>query len=132
MPVQTIYILHFIFLGKSKADKRIYQLSRFWAKSLTIAFFVRLKKHKDYKLNKKEQYIYVANHRSMLDIPFTSILIPGHFRFLAKRSLLKIPLMGTIIKGICITVDRQSLRDKSLSYNKMKETLNQGSSVTSP
>lgn len=124
-----VYLFYFIFYPKKSADRSVYPFTRLWGHYLAFIFFVRLKKHRSFKPDKNKQYIYVANHRSMLDIPFTAALIPGHFRFLAKNSLLKVPLLGRIIKGICITVDRKNMVDKSMSYVKMKQTLEEGSSV---
>lgn len=126
--VFPFYLFFFLFI-REKADKRIYPITRRWAGILSVFYLIRLKKVYKKKLSKKKGYIFISNHRSMLDIPISASLIPGHFRFLAKDSLLKIPFLGRIIKGICITVDRKNIRDKSRSYEKMKETLEKKSSV---
>jgi 1-acyl-sn-glycerol-3-phosphate acyltransferase len=121
-----IYSLFFLFTKHS--DKKAYPFTRSWGMYLLKIFFIRIKI--DEKIKRyNEPVIYIVNHRSMLDIPVTAVLIPEHFRFLAKSELLKIPLLGRIIKGICITVDRNNLGNKISSYKEMKETLNKNSSV---
>jgi 1-acyl-sn-glycerol-3-phosphate acyltransferase len=40
-------------------------------------------------------YIFIANHLSYMDTPVILAHIPVQFRFLAKRGLFKIPLLGT-------------------------------------
>ncbi len=126
--VFPVYAIAFLIFPV-KADKRLYPLTRLWGSSLPVLYFVRLVKHYDFKPEKGKQYIYIANHRSMFDIPVTARFIPSHFRFLAKKSLTRIPLFGLIIRGICIMVDRSSLTDKGRSFDKMKQTLMERSSV---
>lgn len=123
------YIIYsFFFLFSKHSDKKAYPFTRSWGKYLLIIFFIRLKKEVRFR-NSNKPVIYIANHRSMLDIPVTAVLIKEHFRFLAKSELLKAPLLGKIIKGICITVNRNNLNDKVSSYKKMIDTLNRDSSV---
>jgi len=126
--VYPVYMFFFLFI-RSNSDSKVYPITLLWGKFLAIAFLVKLKKEYELYPDKNKAYIFIANHRSMLDIPFTAALIPNHFRFLSKESLAKIPLLGRIIRGICITVKRESLKDKSKSYDQMKNTLENGSSV---
>jgi 1-acyl-sn-glycerol-3-phosphate acyltransferase len=43
-------------------------------------------------------YIFAANHLSYMDTPVILANIPVQFRFLAKRGLFKIPLIGTHLR----------------------------------
>jgi 1-acyl-sn-glycerol-3-phosphate acyltransferase len=54
-------------------------------------------------------FILVSNHQSLLDIPAVLLLIPREMRFLAKREIKKIPLMGfTLERSENIVIDRGS------------------------
>jgi 1-acyl-sn-glycerol-3-phosphate acyltransferase len=56
-----------------------------------------------------KSYVLVSNHQSFFDIFATLAYMPGATRFVAKRELLKIPLIGYSIKGNGhIIIDRQS------------------------
>jgi 1-acyl-sn-glycerol-3-phosphate acyltransferase len=41
-----------------------------------------------------EPYVYCANHQSLLDILVLGSVLPGDFKWAAKRSLMKIPFLG--------------------------------------
>lgn len=43
-------------------------------------------------------YVFVANHLSLMDTPAMLAHIPVEFRFMAKRSLFRIPFLGTHLK----------------------------------
>lgn len=58
------------------------------------------------KLEKKA-YILIANHKSNWDPLFISILFPREIRWMAKRELFEIPLIGRILHSVgAISVDR--------------------------
>ncbi|MDL5049262.1 lysophospholipid acyltransferase family protein [Oscillatoria amoena NRMC-F 0135] len=67
-----------------------------------------------------KSYIFVSNHTSFLDIPGIRLMIPGEFRPIAKKELLKIPVFGIIVKAATVVVDRSSheSRKKSMEYAK--------------
>lgn len=76
-----------------------------------------------------QSYIYVSNHTSFLDLPGLRLAIPGEFRPLAKKELLKIPLFGWIAKGSTIIVDRSSAESRRKSIDKLKVILAKGISI---
>jgi 1-acyl-sn-glycerol-3-phosphate acyltransferase len=45
-------------------------------------------------LDPSQTYVFVANHRSLMDIPVLLAHLPLQFRFLAKKGLFLIPIMG--------------------------------------
>jgi 1-acyl-sn-glycerol-3-phosphate acyltransferase len=64
-------------------------------------------------LDKNQQYVYCANHFSLLDI-LSFGFAPQTVLFVGKSSLAAIPLFGYMFKKIHVTVDRSSIKD---SYN---------------
>jgi len=54
-------------------------------------------------------FVLVSNHQSFFDIFAIVSLMPGDYRFVAKKELLKIPLVGYAMnKGDHIMIDRQA------------------------
>lgn len=53
--------------------------------------------------------VIVSNHQSLFDILATILMIPGEVRFVAKKELLKIPLIGFILhQSENIVIDREA------------------------
>ena len=50
------------------------------------------------KIDKHGAYVFVANHRSLMDTPVVLAHIPLQFRFLAKKGLFLIPILGTHLR----------------------------------
>ncbi len=80
------------------------------------------------KLDRKQRYIFCANHTSYLDIP-TVGLINHNFKFIGKASLKKVPLWGYMYGKLHILVDRKSIRSKHSSWVKAKEALQKDFSI---
>jgi len=60
-------------------------------------------------LTQKNQYIFIANHESLLDIPVVLSQIPFNIIFLTKKELFPIPLFGWAMHSAgMIRVDRQN------------------------
>lgn len=57
------------------------------------------------------------------------MIIPGQFRPLAKKELLKIPVFGWIAKAATIIVDRSSPESRKKSIDRLKQFLKQGISI---
>ena len=74
-------------------------------------------------------YIYVSNHTSFLDVPALPLFVPGQFRPLGKKELLKIPVLGWIVKTVCIIVDRSDAQSRKESILKLKRLISRGTSV---
>jgi 1-acyl-sn-glycerol-3-phosphate acyltransferase len=50
------------------------------------------------KIDPDATYVFVANHRSFMDIPVLLAYLPLQFRFLAKKGLFLIPFLGTHLR----------------------------------
>jgi 1-acyl-sn-glycerol-3-phosphate acyltransferase len=127
--VVPAYLIIFNVCSRRKAPRAAHRLSQLWARVLFTAFFIRLKVKNRDLVDKRRAYVMVSNHRSQLDIPAIAIACRNTFRFLAKAELVKIPLLGYIIKNLYLTVDRHSRLDRSKSIELMKSSLDEGISV---
>ena len=123
------YFLIFSFAGKKSAPHIAHSLSRKWAVFLFRAFFFRCQIEGREKISRNTTYVFVANHRSTLDIPLYALACENTFKFLSKAELTKIPLLGYVIKNLYITVNRSDKHDRHRSIDAMKKCIEENISV---
>ena len=100
-----------------------------WSWIFSKLTFIRYKFYGQENFSKGQAYIYVSNHTSFLDIPGLTMLLPGQFRPLAKKELLKIPIFGWIATTAAIIVDRSSPESRKKSIDRLKMFLKKGISI---
>jgi 1-acyl-sn-glycerol-3-phosphate acyltransferase len=79
-------------------------------------------------LNPKNQFVYCANHFSLLDIVCFGFA-PNSVVFVGKRSLAKIPLFGFMFRKLNVTVDRRSIKDRYNALQLALEKMEDGRSL---
>jgi 1-acyl-sn-glycerol-3-phosphate acyltransferase len=100
-----------------------------WSWIFSMLTFIRYEFIGRENLSREKSYIYVSNHTSFLDIPGIVMLIPGEFRPIAKKELLKIPVFGIIVKSAAVIVDRSNAQSRKRSMEKIREILSHGISA---
>ena len=81
------------------SDGRIqHQISRVWSRMLLRVSGVQMQVEGLEKIEPRGTYVFVANHRSFMDIPVLLAYLPLQFRFLAKKGLFLIPFLGTHLR----------------------------------
>ena len=100
-----------------------------WSWIFSMLTFIRYGLCGRENFRKGQSYIYVSNHTSFLDIPGICLIIPGEFRALAKKELLKIPVFGWIARSATVIVDRSSGESRKKSMDKLKKILLDGLSI---
>lgn len=100
-----------------------------WSWIFSKLTFIRYKFYGRENIEKGKSYIFVSNHTSFLDLPGIRLLIPGQFRPLAKKELLKIPVFGWIAQTATVIVDRSNPESRKRSMDKLKQILRQGISI---
>lgn len=71
------------------------RVARAWARMLLRVSGVRVQVEGLEQIDPGGSYVFIANHLSYMDTPVALAHIPVQFRFLAKRGLFQIPLLGT-------------------------------------
>jgi 1-acyl-sn-glycerol-3-phosphate acyltransferase len=128
--VLPCYFLVFTFAGKQSAPRIAHRgISRNWAAILFFLFGIRVRVRNREALDPEVTYVFVANHRSQLDIPAYAVACSNTFRFLAKEELTKIPGMGWIIRRLYISVNRKDKTARLRSMDRMVQSLRDGVSV---
>ncbi len=100
-----------------------------WATIFRTFTGVRYRVSGKNKPDRRAAYIYVSNHTSFLDVPALPLFIPGQFRPLGKKELLKIPVLGWIVGTVCVIVDRLDASSRNRSIMALKQLIQRGVSV---
>jgi 1-acyl-sn-glycerol-3-phosphate acyltransferase len=106
-----------------------YKFLKLWSWIFSMLTFIHYRSSGRENFSKTEAYIYICNHTSFLDIPGLCLTIPGDFRPLAKKELLKIPVFGWIAQTAAVIVDRSSPASRKKSFDRLKNILKRGISV---
>lgn len=104
-------------------------LCRLIALGLMVFCGVIYRFHRNPAYTRNTPFVIVANHRSNMDAPVAAISCKGRVRYLAKKELLKVPVMGQIFKVMSVYVDRSSPQDRRASVEKLKRFLSEGDSI---
>ncbi len=135
LTVFSVFMLIFLpgltlpFLFGSRLSWLGYAFLWIWSWIFSKLTFIRYEFHGRENFRKGQSYIYVSNHTSFLDLPGIRMMIPGEFRPLAKKELLKIPVFGLIARGATVIVDRSSPESRKKSMDKLKQILAEGISI---
>ena len=71
--------------------------------------------------------VLVANHASYIDPIVLMAAIPAEFHFVAKRALLRYPLIATVIRqGEHLTIEKAGLSDRLAGANEVERKLQEG------
>jgi 1-acyl-sn-glycerol-3-phosphate acyltransferase len=106
-----------------------YRFLWLWSWIFSMLNYIRYDFYGRENFEKGKSYIYVSNHTSYLDIPGLCLTIPGEFRPLAKKELLKIPVFGWIAQAAAVIVDRSSGKSRKKSMELLKSNLDDGISI---
>ncbi|MEO5591568.1 MAG: lysophospholipid acyltransferase family protein [Chitinophagaceae bacterium] len=124
------FVLLASVFGKIKGGNVIYWICNIW--SDVWFFLIGVWSKKIIQTNapqKNEQYIFVANHISYMDIPMIVKTIRQPARALGKAEIAKVPVFGFLYRYGAIMVDRSSPEARKKSVLQLKSVLKKGISV---
>jgi len=94
LTVTPIYAVRAIWLGRRGRGCACEDIARRWSRLLLKAGGIRVEVEDAGDFDPEAAHIVVANHSSWFDVFALAGYLPGHFRFVAKKELAKIPLFG--------------------------------------
>ena len=107
-----------------------YYPPHFWGKLWCWLFFVKVKVNKEAEIGPSTSYVFVANHQGAYDIFSIFGFLNHNFRWMMKKSITKIPLIGMACKySEQIFVDRSSAMAMARSIIEAKKRLRNGMSI---
>ena len=108
-----------------------FRIGRVWSWLLLRSAMIRLRIHHRSTLDPGQSYVFMANHQSLYDIPSVILSLPVQTRFLAKRSLFRIPIFGwAMALGGFVPVDRGDRARSRETFSVALERLRSGKSIT--
>lgn len=88
-----------------------------------------VKNHGREKIDKNRSYMIVGNHHSNLDFYVHPHSAPVYIRVLVKKELEKVPLFGSVMKAVAVSVERGNKDSAKRSFAALKEKLDKGYSI---
>ena len=111
--------------------KRVYHINQFWTWLILRMGGISLNVRGLENLESGEQYVFMVNHQSNVDIPvLVQSLARFQLRWIAKKELLRVPFFGWAMWATKhITVDRSDPLDAVKSLERARERLDAGISI---
>lgn len=111
--------------------KRVYGISRLWSWSILKVCGISLRVTGLNHIDPKQQYVFIANHQSNIDIPILiQTLLGFQLRWLAKKELLWVPLFGWAMWAAKHVIVNRSIRADALkTVKKATERIANGVSL---
>ena len=101
-----------------------------WAKAILYVCGVKLRVRGFENLDQAKPRIYICNHQSYFDILTLLAGLPVNFKFILKKELMNIPILGpTLGKVGYISIDRSDIRAAAKSIHHAVEKIKNGMSV---
>ncbi len=98
--------------------KLVFWLARLWSRLWLLASGTRVESHFEHPLQNDRGYVFMANHQSWYDIPALLSTLPSQTRFLAKKGLFQLPVLGWSLRaGGFIAVDRKDRTGARETFN---------------
>ncbi len=98
-----------------------------WSKSFFYLMFLPVTVTGKENVKRGQSYVFVTNHQSFCDVFLVYGWLPVVFKYMMKKELRKIPLVGWACE-VCghVYVDRSNPRAAAQSVKKMEQTLRNG------
>jgi 1-acyl-sn-glycerol-3-phosphate acyltransferase len=124
--VPALWIVTVLRRGPRAVDRAV----RAWSRGMLRLSGCRLRVEGLEHLPTTGGLVLAANHSSYLDVVVLLAAIPLDFRFVAKKELLKAPIVGRVIRRVGhLTVDRVDLSQSVADADRVTATLRSGTSL---
>ena len=117
------------FFGRIRGGNLIFKICTFWANIWFPLVFIFPRRIFESPHNRQKQYIFVVNHKSLLDAAILPKVFRQPIRALGKAEMSKIPVFGFIYRNAIVMVDRSDARNRAESVRILKSIIGKGISV---
>jgi len=113
-----------LLASRDQDDPRIDRTIQWWSARFLRLAPIDYEVHGAEHVDPSRSYVVVSNHLSNFDIPLLFRALPGKLRFLAKKELFKIPVVGPAMTKVGIVkIDRQHAMTAHEAINAAARTL---------
>jgi len=117
-----LFPFYLIIITNKSWHKHCYYLNKLWAKVALFLVGIETNIRGVHLLNPQNQFVYCANHFSLLDIVSFGFA-PQSVVYVGKSSLAKIPLFGYMFRKLHVTVNRASPTNSYRALDKAIEKM---------
>jgi 1-acyl-sn-glycerol-3-phosphate acyltransferase len=104
--------------------------ARWWCRLIAWSIFANIHVHGIENLSARQNYVYMANHASLIDTPAMFAYLPYQFRIMAKKHLFYFPFMGWHLwTAGNFPIDQSDARKTARSLKKVIEGIRAGKSL---
>jgi 1-acyl-sn-glycerol-3-phosphate acyltransferase len=104
--------------------------ARWWCRLIAWSIFANIHVHGSENLRADQNYVYMANHASLIDTPAMFAYLPYQFRIMAKKHLFYFPFMGWHLwTAGNFPIDQSDARKTARSLKGVIEGIRKGKSL---
>lgn len=131
LPVTMFFsFMVFLFALVDRTGNASHSAAALWCRSILLISGVRVTVKGAEKVPRDTPVIFLSNHQGAFDIPALQGTLPAQFRWVAKKSLFKIPLIGwSMYLSGYIGVERESATASYRSMERAAGKIRGGTSV---
>jgi 1-acyl-sn-glycerol-3-phosphate acyltransferase len=97
-----------VLLKVRPKTRQVPRVMRIWARLFLLVTWTRVTVEGAERIDPAGSYVFVGNHSSNLDIPVIMGKLPVSIRFLAKKEMFKVPVLGGAMRAIrMVETDRR-------------------------
>jgi 1-acyl-sn-glycerol-3-phosphate acyltransferase len=97
-----------VLLKVRPKTRQVPRVMRIWARLFLLVTGTRVTVEGTERIDPAGSYVFVGNHSSNLDIPVIMGKLPVSIRFLAKKEMFKVPVLGGAMRAIhMVETDRR-------------------------
>ena len=130
--IATVLTCFFTAVGSTLGSAHFwgYWPGRIWSKIICRILLLPVHVEVDPNIRKDKSYVFVANHQGSMDIFLIYGYLGRNFKWMMKKSLRKMPLVGIACeKAHHIFVDKSGPKAIEATYNQARATLKGGTSL---
>ncbi|MFI2741762.1 lysophospholipid acyltransferase family protein [Zhouia sp. PK063] len=130
VPIILLFPVLLVLSSREQWYPQFFWLARnIWANIIIYGMGMWPKIENEERIIKGKSYMLIANHTSMMDIMLMLRASKNPFVFVGKKELASIPVFGFFYKRVCILVDRNNTKSRSVVYTEAQRRLNNGMSI---
>ncbi|MEO5675521.1 MAG: 1-acyl-sn-glycerol-3-phosphate acyltransferase [Chitinophagales bacterium] len=118
-----------ILLSREKWYPAANRLRVIWGYILFFFTGIILRVRFNEKLDRRQPYIFCANHFSYLDIPVSALVVKRNWCYMAKLEISHIPIINIFFGTLDIAVDRESKRESFKAMREASDNLDKGRNI---
>jgi 1-acyl-sn-glycerol-3-phosphate acyltransferase len=130
--IATLVLGFFAFITYpfDRKGRVVHRYARLWGKAALLANQVNVKVEGIENLGGEGPYIFMSNHQGSYDIFALLGHLPFQFKWLAKKELFSIPVLGWAMAAAgYISIDREGTRETVDAMNEAAQKIRDGMSV---